>query len=156
MTGDHNEKPVWSRHDGTQKMFYDNGKFLFTEMTFITNIDMTGGRWNIGPDPTRDGGGVRTAEVSLELPHQTSEWQFWDGHRWQTDPLLNVTGNVIILRSLILTISTTVEGAPPEYPEIITIKDETGENSDLAGVYRRQGTGRVWKYGDFELSFNGI
>ena len=56
---------------------------------------------------------------------------------------------------MILTI-TTVEGAPPEYPEIITIKDKTGENSDLAGVYRRQGEDRVWKYGDFELSFKGI
>ena len=55
---------------------------------------------------------------------------------------------------MILTIST-VEGAPPEYPENITIKDKTGENSDLAGVYRRQGEDRVWKYGDFELSFNG-
>ena len=54
---------------------------------------------------------------------------------------------------MILTIST-VEGAP-EYPENITIKDKTGENSDLAGVYRRQGEDRVWKYGDFELSFNG-
>ena len=52
-----------------------------------------------------------------------------------------------------MTIST-VEGAP-EYPENITIKDKTGENSDLAGVYRRQGEDRVWKYGDFELSFNG-
>ena len=54
---------------------------------------------------------------------------------------------------MILTIST-VEGAP-EYPENINIKDKTGENSDLAGVYRRQGEDRVWKYGDFELSFNG-
>ena len=25
----HNKKPVWSRHDGTQKMFYDNGRFPF-------------------------------------------------------------------------------------------------------------------------------
>ena len=56
---------------------------------------------------------------------------------------------------MILTIST-VEGAPPEYPENITIKDKTGENSDLAGIYRRQGEDRVWKYGDFELSFNGM
>ena len=57
------------------------------------------------------------------------------------------------ISALILTIST-VEGAP-EYPENINIKDKTGENSDLAGVYRRQGEDRVWKYGDFELSFNG-
>ena len=25
----HNEKPVWSKYDGTQKIFYDDGKFLF-------------------------------------------------------------------------------------------------------------------------------
>ena len=54
---------------------------------------------------------------------------------------------------MILTIST-IEGAP-EYPENITIKDKTGEIYNLAGVYRRQGEDRVWKYGDFELSFNG-
>ena len=53
-----------------------------------------------------------------------------------------------------LTIST-LEGAPPKYPEDITIEDKTGQNPDLAGVYRRQGEYRVWKYGDFELSFNG-
>ena len=53
-----------------------------------------------------------------------------------------------------MTIST-LEGAPPKYPENINIKDKTGRNSDLAGVYRRQGENRVWKYGDFELSFNG-
>ena len=29
----HNKRPVWSRHDGTQKMFYSNGKFPVTEMT---------------------------------------------------------------------------------------------------------------------------
>ena len=39
LTGEfHNEKPVWSRHDGTQKMFYDNGRFQFTEMTGILLI----------------------------------------------------------------------------------------------------------------------
>ena len=40
LTGEfHNEKPVWSRHDGTEKIYYDydNGKFPFTEMTGITN-----------------------------------------------------------------------------------------------------------------------
>ena len=103
QTGEfHNKKPVWSRHDGTMKMFYNSRKFSLIEMTSITNIDMTmtGDRWNIGPDPTRDGGGVRTAEVSLELPYNASEWQYWDGGKWQTDPLLTVTGNIIILRSL--------------------------------------------------------
>ena len=34
----HNEKPVWSRHDGPEKMFYSDGKFIFTEMTVTTNI----------------------------------------------------------------------------------------------------------------------
>ena len=40
LTGEyHNKKPVWSRHDGTEKIYYDydNGKFPFTEMTGITN-----------------------------------------------------------------------------------------------------------------------
>ena len=35
------------------------------------------------------------------------------------------------------------------------MKDLTGDRANLAGVYRRQGEDRVWKYGDFELSFNG-
>ena len=25
----HNEKPVWSRHDGTMKIYYSYGKFTF-------------------------------------------------------------------------------------------------------------------------------
>ena len=54
---------------------------------------------------------------------------------------------------MILTIST-VEGAT-EYPDEITIKDKTGDRSSLAGVYRRQGEDRLWKYRDFQLSFNG-
>jgi len=92
----------------------------------------------IGPDPATNAGGVDTVVTNTNLlPHQISEWEYAVGGKWQTDPLLTVT-----------------EGAP-EYPEIITIKDKTGENSDLAGVYRRQGENRVWKYGDFELSFNG-
>ena len=37
----HNEKPAWSRHDGNQKLKFTSGKFQFTEMTGITNIDMT-------------------------------------------------------------------------------------------------------------------
>ena len=48
----------------------------------------------------------------------------------------------------------TVEGAP-EYPDYITIEDKTAKNSGLVGVYRRQGEERVWKYRDYELSFNG-
>ena len=54
---------------------------------------------------------------------------------------------------MILTISN-IEGAP-EYPDEITILDVTGDRSRLEGVYRRQGEERVWKYRDYELSFNG-
>ena len=54
---------------------------------------------------------------------------------------------------------STVEGAPG-YPEAITVKDQTGDRVNLVGVYRRQGdipsfAPPAWKYGDFELSFNG-
>ena len=76
--------------------------FLLTEMTGITNIDMTGGRWAIGPDPATDAGGVSTAVSNTNLlPHQISEWEYAiGGGKWQTDPLLTVTGNIIIWRSL--------------------------------------------------------
>ena len=41
LTGEfHNKKPVWSRHSGIMKMFYNSRKFPFTEMTDITNIDI--------------------------------------------------------------------------------------------------------------------
>ena len=75
--------------------------FLLTEMTIVSNIDMTGGRWAIGPDPATDAGGVNTAVSNTNLlPHQISEWEYAVGGKWQTDPLLTVTGNIIILRSL--------------------------------------------------------
>ena len=97
----HNNKPVWSRHDGTQRIFYDNGKFPFTEMTGITNIDMTDGCWLIGHDPAIDAGGVLSVVSNTNLlPHQISDWKYTDGEKWQTDPLLTVTGNIIVLRSL--------------------------------------------------------
>ena len=35
------------------------------------------------------------------------------------------------------------------------IKDLTGEKSELAGVYWRQGDSRLWKYGEYELRFDG-
>ena len=39
QTGEyHIEKPVWSRHDGPEKMFYFNGKFPLIEMTGILLI----------------------------------------------------------------------------------------------------------------------
>ena len=75
--------------------------FLLTEMTIVSKIDMTGGFWAIGPDPATDAGGVSTVVSNTNLlPHQISEWEYWDGGKWQTDPLLTVTGNIIILRSL--------------------------------------------------------
>ena len=55
---------------------------------------------------------------------------------------------------MILTI-LTVEEPPPAYPDNIVVNDKTGENSDLVGVYRRLGEDRIWKYQDFELSFDG-
>ena len=60
---------------------------------------MTGGYWKIGPDPATDKGGVRTADVAKTLPHKIQAWQYTDG-KWHNDPLLTVTGNIIILRSL--------------------------------------------------------
>ena len=76
--------------------------FLLTEMTGITNIDMTEGFWAIGPDPATDAGGVSTVVSNTTLlPHQISEWKYAIGDgKWQIDPLLTVTGNIIILRSL--------------------------------------------------------
>ena len=74
---------------------------------------------------------------------------------WQSDPLLNVTGNINInIFCANTNILLTLVGVP-EYPENLTVKDETGERANLAGVYRRQGDSRVWKYEDYELSFNG-
>ena len=101
QTGEyHNKKPVWSNHDGTQKIFYDNGKFPFPEMTGITDIDMTEGRWMVGSDPATDEGGVDTVVTNTNLlPHKISEWKYYDD-KWQIDPLLTVTGNIIIWRSL--------------------------------------------------------
>ena len=77
--------------------------FLLTEMTGITNIGMTEGFWAIGPDPATDAGGVSTAVSNTNLlPHQISEWKYFNGDKgkWQTDHLLTVTGNISILRSL--------------------------------------------------------
>ena len=74
--------------------------FLLTEMTCITNIDMTVGYWIIGRNPATNAGGVGTGVSNTNLlPDQISEWRYYDD-KWQTDPLLTVTGNIIILRSL--------------------------------------------------------
>ena len=42
-----------------------------------------------------------------------------------------------------------------EYPKLLTIKDDTGNYSELVGVYERQGDSHVWKYGEFEFAFTG-
>ena len=55
----------------------------------------------IGDDQATDAGGVATVVSNTNLlPHQISEWKYYNGDKWQTDPLLTVTGNIIILRSL--------------------------------------------------------
>ena len=43
-----------------------------------------------------------------------------------------------------------------EYPKLLTIKDETGNYSELVGVYERQGDSRVWKYGGYSFTFEGV
>ena len=121
-----------------------------------TDIDVTGGAWMIGPDPESDTGYVKTVEGSqTALPQDVPDWEYWNGDKWQPDPTLTVTGNSNIETSVSILTIFSVEGPPPPYPELVNIKDETGENSERAGVYRRQGDSRVWRYGDFELSFDG-
>ena len=101
QTGEyHNEKPVWSRHDGTKKIYYSYGKLTFTEITAITNTGITGsiwvagGLWKIGRDPATDSGDVTSTENSQNhLPHQIWGWQYYDEGSWLTDPFLTVTGN---------------------------------------------------------------
>jgi len=117
----HHGKPVWERHDGTMKLFYDNR-----------------GYWLIGDDPASNTGGVVTVEGNLQTwPHQVTELRYAD-YGWKTDDQLTVT-----------------EGRP-DYPESLTIKDETGDSPQLEGVYRRQGDSLIWrKYGDYEISYNG-
>ena len=40
LTGEtHNNKPVWSRHEGTMKLFYDNGKGKQTQALTTISID---------------------------------------------------------------------------------------------------------------------
>ena len=66
----------------------------------LKNIDMTRGQWMIGDRSLETKiAGVTTTNVAKTLPHKIQEWQYGDGVKWQTDPLLTVTGNIIILRS---------------------------------------------------------
>ena len=109
----------------------------------------------IGTDPASNAGGIRTSYLTGDLwPQQVTSWQYYSGE-WQSDPQLTVTGNINInILHLYIDIMSTLEGAPG-YPESLTVEDETGDRAILAGVYTRQGDSRVWKYGDYELSFNG-
>ena len=90
-------------------------------------------------------------------PQDVPDWEYYDYHdeKWQSDPTLTVKGNSNLETSVSILTIFSIEGPPPPYPELVNIKDETGENSERAGVYRRQGDSRVWRYGDFELSFDG-
>ena len=66
-------------------------------------MDITGGYWNIGPDPTNNKRGVSTKykyKYTDLLPHQISEWEYLDDGEMYADPKLTVTGNIISLRSL--------------------------------------------------------
>ena len=117
----------------------------------VIDNDITGGHWKIGTIF------VQSEDKAEDLlPHQVRSWKYYDDElEWQSDSLLTVTGNINIdILRLYIDIISTVEGAPG-YPESLTVKDKTGDRANFAGVYRRQGDSRVWKYGDNELSFNG-
>ena len=80
----------------------------------ITDNDITGGYWKIGEDPATDAGGVATADPAGGLwPHQVRSWKYAVPGRWESDPLLTVTGNINIdILCLNNNIISTVEGAP--------------------------------------------
>ena len=125
----------------------------------FANNDFTVRGWTIGE--LKLGYGLGTAAPAGDLwPHQVISWEYWSGgilgiQEYRSDPQLTVIGN-INCNILCLDIDISIlEGAPPGYPENLIVKDQTGDRANLAGVYRRQGDSRVWKYGDYELSFNG-
>ena len=99
LTGEtHNKKPVWAKHDGTQKLFYNNGKLYCDDDDDCVITDITEGQWMIWPDPTENIGGVKTADPAGGLwPHQVRSWEYYTtSGGWQSDPLLTVTGNINI------------------------------------------------------------
>ena len=91
-----NNKPIWSRHEGPEKLFYRNGKFRNIVM-MISNVHnhITDGYWMIGY-PETDSGGVRTVDpAGDQWPHQVRKWNYaMVGDVWQYDPQLTVTGNI--------------------------------------------------------------
>ena len=120
----------------------------------FTNDNVTG-IWTIGSNIFVGGAVAAAASAGNSWPHQVISWEYLDTNGgWQSDPQLTVSGNININILCINIDISTVEGAPG-YPEKLIVKDKTGDRANLAGVYRRQGDSRVWKYGDYELSFNG-
>ena len=115
----------------------------------------------IWPDPAENKGGVATVEPAGDLwPHQVRSWKYWSGG-WRSGTQLSVTGKIlIIIFSALIIINTKLLERHPGYPEKLTVKDQTGDRANLAGVYRREAdipafAPPVWKYGDYHLSFNG-
>ena len=121
----------------------------------FTNYDITVGKWVIANDARYTIRYDTAAPAGDLLPHQVMSWEYWESWRGGGgDSQLTLTGNINInILCLYIDIST-VEGAP-EYPENLIVKDKTGDRANLVGVYRKQGDSRVWKYGDYEVSFNG-
>merc|ERR550532_42306 len=77
QSGEHNDKPVWSRHDGSEKLFYSDS-----------------GYWYIGPDPATGSRGVSTTDrAGDKWPHQVSKWDYWfnENRKWLYDKQLTVT-----------------------------------------------------------------
>ena len=63
----------------------------------ITDNNMTGGKWLIGPDPESNSAGVASADPAGSLwPHQVKSWRYVSGGKLQSDPQLTVTGNINI------------------------------------------------------------
>ena len=59
--------------------------------------DITDGFWMIWPDPATDIGSVKTAApAGDQWPHNIKDWEYYSEEEWQSDPLLTVTGNIII------------------------------------------------------------
>ena len=108
LTGYHNKKPLWSRHEGDElgielmKLYYTNGECLYCQFDnddfdddCVTICDyITEGYWKIGSDPLTDKGGISTAVPADDLwPNQIKSWKYADG-KWRPDHLLTVTGKI--------------------------------------------------------------
>ena len=65
-------------------------------MMMMTDNNITGGYWMIG-DPAANAGWVATvAPAGDQWPHNIRDWEYLTGGKWQSDPLLTVTGNINI------------------------------------------------------------